>query len=180
MQAGVVGQVELMKSAFRYQNALVSYAYGLLRDRALAEDAVQEAFLVLMEKWASFEPEFGVFPWVRRMVYYKVQELSRARRRERPADDEELRELAAQAIEENFDEEAAEAFEPRLAAYEECVRKLGPEAEDLLVRYYGREESGRKIAGALRRSVNAVWLALSRIRKSLRECITRRCAEGAP
>jgi RNA polymerase sigma-70 factor (ECF subfamily) len=169
------GQVELMKAAFRYQNALVSYAGAILRDRALAEDVVQEAFLVLLEKWEEYRPEFGVYPWVRRMVYYKAREARRDRRRERPVGDQALDELVRDVVDARFDEEWAERHDPLMKAYEECMSKMGPEAADIMIRYYGRGQSGQKIAEALRRSVNAVWLSLSRIRKSLRHCISQRC-----
>jgi RNA polymerase sigma-70 factor (ECF subfamily) len=168
-----ISQVELMKQAFKYQNGLVSYAYGYLRDWSLAEDAVQEAFLVLMEKWEEFKPEMGVFPWVRKMVYYKVQELQRSRRREVPFEDQELRDLVSRTLEGGFDEESGRAHEPLLKAYEECLGRLNKGSADLLVRYYWQRESGEKIAEKLGRTVNAVWLSLSRVRRSLRECVAR-------
>ncbi len=166
-------QVELMKQAFKYQNGLVSYAYGYLRDWSLAEDAVQDAFLVLMEKWQEFKPEMGVFPWVRKMVFYKVQELQRSRRREAPVEDQELHDLVARTLEGHFDEAAGRSHEPLIKAYQECLGRLNKGSADLLVRYYWERESSEKIAEKLHRTVNAVWLSLSRIRKSLRECIAR-------
>lgn len=168
------GQVELMKAALKYQRALVSYAYGLLHDWALAEDAVQEALLVLLRKWREFKPEFGVFGWARQVVFRKVQELRRSRRRERVVEDGELRDLVDAAMDEHFDEARARAHDPLLQAYSDCMGKLKPESQDLLVRYYWNREPGEKIAGTLRRSVNAVWLSLSRTRKALRDCIARR------
>jgi RNA polymerase sigma-70 factor (ECF subfamily) len=171
------GQIELMKQAFRYQNGLVAYAYGYLRDWSAAEDAVQEAFLVLMEKWEEFRPELGLFPWVRKMVFLKTQEALRSRRRERPAEDRELRDLVARTLEARFDEEAGRTHEPLLQAYEECLGRLNKESADLVVRYYAGRETGEQIAGRLKRTANAVWLSLSRIRKSLRDCVARRHAE---
>ena len=35
-----------MKQAFQYREALEVYAYGMLRNRAEAEDVVQDSFLV--------------------------------------------------------------------------------------------------------------------------------------
>lgn len=174
---GEMSQVELMKQAFKYQNALVSYAYGMLRDWSLAEDAVQDAFLVVLEKWKEYKPEFGLFPWARKMVFYKVQEIHRDRRKEVPFQDEELSDLVTKTLDAHLDEEAGRRFDPMLQAYEECMSKLGKDASDLLVRYYFKKESSERIAGILKRSVNAVWLSLSRIRKALRACISRNHAE---
>lgn len=171
------GQVELMKQAFRYQNSLVSYAYGYLRDWSSAEDVVQDAFLVLMEKWQEFKPELGVFSWVRKMVFYKVQELRRARRKEVRVEDPELQDLVQGVLEKHFDEDAGSRHDPLVKAYQDCMGKLNAGAADLLQRYYWNEEPGDRIAERLQRSVNAVWLSLSRIRKAIRDCVQRRHPE---
>src|ERR1043165_4952124 len=63
---------DLLRSAFKYQDALVSYAYGLLQDWALAQDAVQEAFIVLQKKHAEFRAGANVFAWVRQIVRFEA------------------------------------------------------------------------------------------------------------
>ena len=177
-----VSQVELMKQAFKYQNPLVGYAYGYLKDWSSAEDAVQEAFLVLMEKWEEYNPELGVFSWVRKMVFYKVQEVSRSRRKERSLQDDELETLVQESLDAHLDEAEGRQHDPLLKAYQDCMAKLDSNAVELLTRYYWDKLPGEKIAALFKRSVNAVWLSLSRIRKSLRDCISRSKPglEGAP
>jgi RNA polymerase sigma-70 factor (ECF subfamily) len=177
-----LSQVDLMKAAFKYQHAFVSYAYGLLRDWSLAEDAVQEAFLVLMQKWEEFKPELGVYGWARKMVYYKVQEVSRSRRKEHALKDEELETLVQESLDTHLDEAEGRRHDPLLKAYQECMAKLDQNSVELLTRYYWDKLPGEKIAALFKRSVNAVWLSLSRIRKSLRDCISRSKPEleGAP
>ena len=172
-----LSQIELMKEAFKFQHAFVSYAYGLLRDWSLAEDAVQEAFLVLMQKWEEFKPELGVYGWARKMVYFKAQELSRSRRKEHALKDEDLDALVQETLDAHFDEAEGARYEPRLIAYQECLGQLDKGAAELLTRYYWDNLPGEKIAEMFHRSVNAVWLSLSRIRKSLRDCIGRNHAE---
>jgi len=172
-----LSQVDLMKAAFKYQHAFVGYAYGLLRDWALAEDAVQEAFLVLMQKWEEFKPELGVYGWARKMVYYKVQELSRSRRREHALKDDDLQTLVQESLDGHLDEAEGAKYDPLMKAYQLCMAKLDKGAAELLTRYYWENLPGEKIAEKFNRSVNAVWLSLSRIRKSLRDCISRTQAE---
>ena len=41
---------EVLQAVFKYQGALTTYAFGLLRDWALAEDAVQDAYMVALRK----------------------------------------------------------------------------------------------------------------------------------
>ena len=111
------------------------------------------------------------------MVYYKVQELLRSRRKEVAVLDDELCDLVTQTLDSCFDEEAGRQHDPMMKAYQECMGKLSPESSSLLVQYYWEKQSSDHIAEKLKRSVNAVWLSLSRIRKSLRECIHRRQGE---
>ena len=47
---------DLLRAAFKYHDALVSQAFALLQDWSLAQDAVQETFIVLQKKHAEFTP----------------------------------------------------------------------------------------------------------------------------
>ncbi|MBN1670162.1 MAG: sigma-70 family RNA polymerase sigma factor [Kiritimatiellae bacterium] len=174
-----LSQKDVMRAAFQYREALVAYAYGLLRDWALAEDVVQEAYLVLLDKWREYKPEYKVYTWVRKMVYFKVQEMYRARRREVISEDEELFGLVTQAVDRHLDEEAAERQNVMLRALRECVGRLSAGSASLLTKYYWDRQSCEAIARSVERTVNAIWLSLSRIRKKLRECVADRLAETA-
>ena len=76
-------QEDVLRDAFRYQDALTSYAYGLLRDWSLAQDVVQESFLVLLKKWEAYRPEANLYAWVRQMVRFEALNTLRARRKEK-------------------------------------------------------------------------------------------------
>jgi len=169
------GQKALMKEAFKYRNALVSYGYFFLRDWALAEDVVQDALLTLFDK-AEDRPECGVYPWMRKVVFNKVHEVLRSRRKEILVEDHELRELVARAADRHFQETPGpgKLFE----AYEACMAGLDRRSTDVLIRYYSDRQSTESIAGWLKCSLNTVWLSLSRIRKRLRECVSRRLKEA--
>jgi RNA polymerase sigma-70 factor (ECF subfamily) len=171
-------QTELLRRAFQYQEALTAYAYGLLRDWTFAEDAVQEAFVVLMEKHAEYNPDLGVYPWVRRMVQLKVLELLRRTRRETPCAEEELLQLAQRSLTEHFQESTAESHRRKQAALDLCLGGLSTDLRRLLSDYYVRNLPGSRLAQERRRSVNAIWLTLSRARKALRECVERKLAEA--
>ncbi|HVR87859.1 MAG TPA: sigma-70 family RNA polymerase sigma factor, partial [Planctomycetota bacterium] len=72
----------LIKSAFRYQEALQAFAFGLLRDWALAEDVVQDAFIIVMNQWEDYEPGTSLFSWIRQIVHHKAMEARRSRTRQ--------------------------------------------------------------------------------------------------
>ena len=169
----------VMKTAFGCRDNLLAYAYALLRDWPMADDVLQEAFLVVMDKWETVEPGPGVVPWVRQIVRYKAMEAARARRRERPAAEPELFDTIADAMDERLDSGGDDEQQIRLIAMRECMKGLDEEAVGMLAGFYGRSEACETLASSFGRSVNAVRLRLSRVRVQLRECIDRRLAHEA-
>lgn len=167
---------DLLRSAFKYQDALVSYAYGLLQDWALAQDAVQEAFIVLQKKHAEFRPEANVFTWARQIVRFEALNIIRSRQREACFVDEELFSLVDQQFERHLDLDAIGALESRKAALQHCMARLDQDSVSLLLGFYKDALSCERLAEARRKSVNAVRLSLSRIRSKLRECVQHKLA----
>jgi RNA polymerase sigma-70 factor, ECF subfamily len=169
---------DLLRSAFRYQDALTSYAYGLLQDWALAQDAVQEAFIVLQAKHAEFRPEANVFAWARQIVRFEALNLLRSRRREASFVDDELFSLVDQQFEKHLDQETLSGLESRKVALQFCMSRLDQNSTSLLLGYYKDACSCEKLSELHRKSVNAIRLSLSRIRAKLRECVRHRLALG--
>lgn len=167
---------DLLRSAFKYQDALVSYAYGLLQDWALAQDAVQEAFIVLQKKHAEFRPDANVYTWVRQIVRFEALNILRSRQRESYFIDDELFSLVDQQFERHLDLDAIGALESRKTALQHCMSRLDGESVSLLLGFYKDALSCEKLAEAQRKSVNAIRLSLSRIRTKLRECVQRQLA----
>lgn len=174
--AGSITAEDLLRSAFKYQDALVSYAYGLLQDWALAQDAVQEAFIVLQKKHAEFRPEANVYTWARQIVRFEALNLIRSRQREACFADEELFSLVDQQFERHLDLDAIGALESRKAALQHCLARLDQDSVSLLLGFYKDSLSCERLAEARRKSVNAVRLSLSRIRTKLRECVQQQLA----
>src|SRR5688500_1446092 len=104
--ANSIAAEELLRSAFKYQDALVAYAFGLIQDWALAQDAVQEAFIVVQRKHAEFRAEASVFTWVRQIVRFEALNILRSRQREACFVDEELISLIDRQFERYLDGEA--------------------------------------------------------------------------
>jgi RNA polymerase sigma-70 factor (ECF subfamily) len=171
-------QAEVIREAFRYQSALTSYAYGMLRDWALAKDAVQDAFVVLVEKYAAKEAVSPVFPLMKRIVRFKALELLRSRRREVPLADEELAQMVGTALDEGVSEAEAAQHNARVAALHSCIRQLSAPWRELLVGFYWRRQSCETLALLLGRPAPSLRVALMRIRGKLQDCMKRRLAEA--
>jgi RNA polymerase sigma-70 factor (ECF subfamily) len=172
--AGTVQAEDLLRQAFRYQDALVSYAFGLLQDWALAQDAVQEAFIVLQRKHAEFRPGANVFTWVRQMVRFEALNLLRSRRKESCFVDDELFSLVDQQFEKHLDADSLLTLESRKTALQHCLTQLDDGSLQLLLGFYRDALSCEKLSALRQRSVNAVRLSLSRTRARVRDCVQRR------
>jgi RNA polymerase sigma-70 factor (ECF subfamily) len=165
---------DVVKAAFQYRDALLSYAYGMLRNWNLAEDVVQEAYLVVMNKWQDLTNETGIFLWVRQIVHFKTLEAIRTRGRETSTPDQELLDLVEHAMKENLDDHQAEQQRLMSMSLRECMSRLNQFNLNLLAGFYWQQESCETLADRHGRSVNAIRLMLSRLRDKLRTCLSKR------
>ncbi len=165
---------DLLRAAFKYQDALTSYAYALLQDWALAQDAVQETFIVLQKKHAQFRPSANVFTWARQIVRFEVLNLLRARGRESCVIDEQLFALVDAQFDQHLDADALARMEQQKVALQHCMTRLERDSLDLLLGFYKERLSCDQLASGRQRSVNAIRLSLSRIRAKLRDCVRHR------
>ena len=169
---------DLLRAAFKYHDALVSYAYALLQDWSLAQDAVQETFIVLQKKHAEFKPGANVFTWARQMVRYEALNVLRSRHRESCLIDEELFALVDAQFEEHMSQDALARLEAQKAALQQCMTRLDSESLAMLLGFYKERFSCDQLASLHQRSVNAIRLSLSRIRSRLRDCVRHCLALG--
>jgi RNA polymerase sigma-70 factor (ECF subfamily) len=167
---------DLLRSAFKYQDALVSYAYALLQDWALAQDAVQETFIVLQKKHAEFRAGANVYTWARQIVRFEALNMLRSRKREACFVDDELFSLVEKQFELHMDQEAVGHLEVQKAALQQCMGRLDQDALKLLLGFYKDSLPCERLAALRQKSVNAIRLSLSRIRAKLRECVRHRLA----
>jgi RNA polymerase sigma-70 factor (ECF subfamily) len=165
---------DVVKAAFQYRDALLSYSYAMLRNWTLAEDVVQEAYLVVMNKWQDLKDDAGIFLWVRQIVHFKTLEAIRSRGRETSTPDQELLDLVEQAVKENLDDHNAERQRLMGVSLRECMARLNEFNVDLLAGFYWKQESCETLADRHGRSVNAIRLMLSRLRDKLRNCLSKR------
>lgn len=164
-------QEDLLREAFKFQDALVCHAYALLRDWAWAQDAVQESYLVLVRKHEQFDPDLGVYGWIRKIVYFEALEIARKRKRDKHLPDEELLELIDQTFDVHLDEAAALKVNEEREALRGCMARLKRDAVDLLLGFYRDRFPCDQLAAIHGKSANAIRLLLSRLRRKLRECV---------
>ena len=151
----------------QHTDLIRGFIRGLLPDATLADDVLQETFLTVTRKAADFQAGTSFPKWVCAIARYKVLEARRAARRGALL-------LSAEAIESLA--AADEAYEPdlRIDELEACVAGLAPSMRRVIELRYQRNHSPSEIAGIIGWKVEAVYVALSRAKRLLREMMDAR------
>ena len=153
----------------RYEAAIRNFAYGLVRDRASAEDVAQETFLAAYRKARSYRGEGSFRSWLYRIAVRKAHD--ELRRRSRRPD------LGAKEL--GMDSAAQPATEPHLQQEARwdvsgALSKMKPEHRTALIL---REVSGlsyREMAEVLGWSAANVQTRIHRARLELRAILAAR------
>jgi len=154
------------------QRRVYVYVMSLVPNATEADEVLQETNLVLWREFAKFEPGSNFAAWACKVAMFQVLAWRKRRKRDRLDFSPEFLEAVASESADN-----AEALEERGRLLAQCVAKLPAHQQEMLDRRYRRGESVEAIAAAADRTAEAVYRALSRVRASLHECVTRSLAQ---
>ncbi len=150
---------------------LAAYAFILLEDWELVEEALQEVAVYVGERGAEFAPGSNFIAWARAVTKLRALEVLARRRRSRRG---QPLAVLHDAVEPTA---APGAWDERhRAALDECLSLLPPQHRRLLALRYGQDHSGEDLSSALGRTVESVYMQLSRLRSRLRACVEGRLA----
>ena len=152
----------------RYGRTAYGLALRVLRDQALAEDAVQDAFLTIWRTASRFVPERGkASTWILTLVHRRAVDIVRREQRRRADSLERAAEPAVEGVEEDawlrLQRERVQA----------ALRRL-PDAqrEALELAYYGgfsQSELAERLGQPLGTIKSRMFTGLSRLREQLGE-----------
>ena len=145
----------------RYEAKVRSLAFGLVRDRALAEDIAQETFLTAYRKAATYRAEGSVRSWLFRIAVRKAQDELRKRGRKAEV---AIEEVPASSANPHGGLETGWALSAALS-------KLTPEHRAALLMKEVEGMSYREIAEALGWPMGTVATRIHRARLELREAL---------
>jgi RNA polymerase sigma-70 factor (ECF subfamily) len=158
-----------------HEPAIRAFVRRLVPTRADADDIMQDAAVVLWEKFPSMPADADFRSWAFGVARYEVLGWLRDRGRDRLVLDEELVLLMAD------DAVAAEQqLESQRHALEQCLQKVAPAERDLLMRAYSREAQIQDVAAESGRSVPGFYQWLHRMRRLLLDCVRRTMAREVP
>ena len=162
------GDRAALRSVYERQAVrLFGVANAILRDRDVAADAVQDAFLRISRRAGQFDPARGTAQaWLAGIVRHAALDIIRARGRETPSDDPTL-----------GDEAIAPEAEERLAASAEgrrlrdCLAGLEPKNREGIILAFVHGLSHPQVAARLGTPLGTVKSWIRRGLLALRECL---------
>jgi RNA polymerase sigma-70 factor (ECF subfamily) len=168
LAAVATGDRAALRSVYERQSVrLFGVANAILRDRDVAADAVQDAFLKISRRAGQFDPARGsAEAWLAGIVRHAALDIIRARGREMPSDDPTL-----------GDEAVAPEAEERLAASAEgrrlrdCLAGLEPKNREGIILAFVHGLSHPQVAARLGLPLGTVKSWIRRGLLALRECL---------
>ena len=156
------------------ETRLFAYVMAITGNRSDTEEVLQEAVLVLWRRFGDFVPGTNFYAWAKQVAFYTVMNVRKKQiRLGMPMDSAFLG-----SIESAFAEKS-DSFDLRLAALEDCLKKMTNSDRQLIAARYGSSRNVKELSQELGRPVNTLYKNLERIRHTLIECIERTLARDS-
>ena len=166
---------ELVQLMMKYQRKLFGYILTLVSSRADAEDILQETSLTICEKFSDFESGTNFYSWACQIAFWKVRAARKKFATAKVIFNEDVLEVISQTR-----LEMEEELDDRHHALATCLKKLNErDRRMILIRY----ESGHNVKAAAQacgRTIQGAYKALTRIRKTLHDCVSLEVSTESP
>jgi RNA polymerase sigma-70 factor, ECF subfamily len=160
------------------ERRLYAYVLTLLPHRADADDVLQDASLVMWDKFHPESPPDDFAAWGCRIAYFKVLDFFKKGHRARVRFSQAMLERVAETA---IEQAGVLQLDARRDALAGCIEKLSARDRELLARRFTAGATTKSTSEQIGRSVDAVYKALARVRRALFECVQRALArEGRP
>jgi RNA polymerase sigma-70 factor, ECF subfamily len=153
------------------RSMLMGYILSIVRDAHQAEDVFQNVSLLVLKKCESVDSDLAFPAWLRKTARFEaLNALRKEGRGPEPLDEAVLESLEAHWRAQDSSNRSS------VGALRSCIQKLAPRARLLVDLRYGENVSGQRLAEKLAQPLNTVYVALSRLHRSLAECVRRQLA----
>jgi RNA polymerase sigma-70 factor (ECF subfamily) len=172
LKAGDIAGLKMLVEL--YQVEAVQAAYLITRDRYVAEDIVQAAFLRSFEKIQGFDNSRPFRPWFLRIVINDSIKMATRQRRQVSLTDEE--DADYQALKERLDatvREPEEAIQQKdlLEEIQAAINRLSPVQRAAIVMHYFLEMKTAEMADKMKIETGTIRWHLSVARERLRKLL---------
>lgn len=164
----------VLRAALECRTELVAYARSLLGDYTAADDAVQEAMVVVVRKHDQFEEGTSMLAWCRSIVRIEVLRARQRSQREKTLTQRVLDDAIDAAFEQYQTSSEHDEAESRREALQGCLERVPGRGKSVLDARFADELSYQQIAEKLELTIETVRKTLFRVRKQVRLCVETR------
>jgi RNA polymerase sigma-70 factor (ECF subfamily) len=165
-----------MRLFTEHRMRLSGLAWSLMLNATDAEDVFQAASLILWQKFDDFKSGTNFMAWAGQVVLLKAQQLRRTRFRDKLSfGDAYSNAIEREALGKGI---AVDAEKEELIALAACVGQLSKENQQMLHARYVEGADSERMGAMFNRSAVAVRIALSRIRRTLFDCVVGKVTRG--
>lgn len=158
---------DFVRQLIRHEPVLRAYARTLLPGWLSVDDALQEAGLVMWEKYTELQSQEGFLPWAKVIVRFKCLRLIESSRRQKPIlSDAAIALLADEAA--DIDEDV---YQEMRVALDSCLGQISEAHRELILAPYCEHGKVTELAKQMGRSRNSLYKLLGRLRTELGCCI---------
>jgi RNA polymerase sigma-70 factor (ECF subfamily) len=148
---------------------LLAYIRAIVRDHHLAEDVFQEVAVLAVRKGDEIRDGRHFLAWMRLAARHRALKAQRRQHQYLLLD-----ETLLDQMDDQWAEQDPSSASDLVETLRSCVERLSPYARNLVKLRYVDGLSGLRLAEVVDRTLNTVYVALSRIHRSLGECIKQR------
>ncbi len=162
-------QYSIVRALLRGRVRLLAYIWTIVHDEHLAEDIYQELSELVLRKQDQFNDETHMLKWLQRAARFRALKALRKQNAEPML----LSDETLDRLESHW--RSADRSDPSLPidALCHCLGQLSPYARRIITFRYVHNLTGETLAEKLRKSKNTVYVAMSRIHRTLAQCIRR-------
>jgi RNA polymerase sigma factor (sigma-70 family) len=147
---------------------MLGVAQRLLKRRALAEEAVQDTFVLIFRHAGRFDPERGAgLTWIYAILRNRALSILRDEKRTETSDTP----IAEETASEEDDPETVMAKLSEASALRACLEMLSPQRRSLVLLAFVQGLTHGEIAGRLKLPLGTVKSWIRRSLLSLKECL---------
>lgn len=157
------------------RSRVFGYIYSLVHNQADAEDLFQETAVQIWKRFDEFDPGGDFGRWATGFAHFTVLNFIRVSGRRRAFFSDELLDQLRSVHE----REATEGSLARTEALNKCFERLSGEDRQLVESCYVGGRTMKEVAAERRHTADAIYQAMSRIRRALLLCIERTLARSA-
>ena len=171
------GQEQATRLFLQYYNYVRAVAFEVAPSPYLQEDIAHDVFVEFVRNAEKWDYSRDVKPLLRKMTRNIALTHWRTYMKNLP---ETLQKLAAYLGRENGEDQVQPDVSPmdeQLLALDLCLAKLPRKSQLLVESHYFNREAYSEIARQTNRTADAVAMAMSRVRATLKQCIEKRLRE---